>query len=510
MEHNNKRILKNTVFLYFRMFIIMILGFYTTRIVLTKLGVSDYGIYNVIGGFVALSAILDNILQSGTRRFMSISIGRGISKEIKETFSTSFVIHLLIGILVVIVLETLGIWLLNSQLNIDSSRMYAANWVFQFSVLSVFMNITQTPFTAAVTAHEKFSIYATMSIFDVVFKLLILYLLVTIPGDKLITYSILLTTANFLNLLIYRIYCIHNFEECKFSLTVNKKLFKEMIIFSGWDSLGNISAVINSNGVSILLNIFLGTAINAARGVANTVNTTIAQFVAGFITAAEPQLAKYYAANDMLRFEKLIFNISQYTLFMLSIIAVPVMMEMEFVLSLWLEVVPEYTSAFIKITVLASFVQYSNLMVLKGIVAIGKVKQISTLTVPMFFIILPLVYIVLKIGWEPTAVYIVSVIPSFLGFLMNLWILSKYTNFHSRIFFFQVFIKSILLICIASIIPFILRLMMDDSWQRFIVVCSTSVISTIIIIYLLGLNTDTKSMVKNKMQEVLKKIRLSK
>lgn len=180
MEHNNKRILKNTVFLYFRMFIIMILGFYTTRIVLTKLGVSDYGIYNVIGGFVALFAILDNILQSGTRRFMSISIGRGISKEIKETFSTSFVIHLLIGILVVIVLETLGIWLLNSQLNIDSSRMYAANWVFQFSVLSVFMNITQTPFTAAVTAHEKFSIYATMSIFDVVFKLLILYLLVTI------------------------------------------------------------------------------------------------------------------------------------------------------------------------------------------------------------------------------------------------------------------------------------------------------------------------------------------
>lgn len=510
MEHNNKRILKNTVFLYFRMFIIMVLGFYTTRIVLTKLGVSDYGIYNVIGGFVALFTILDNILQSGTRRFMSISIGRGITQEIKETFSTSFVIHLLIGILVVIVLETLGIWLLNSQLNIDSSRMYAANWVFQFSVLSVFMNITQTPFTAAVTAHEKFNIYATMSIFDVVFKLLILYLLVTIPGDKLITYAILLTITNFLNLLIYRIYCIHNFDECKFSLFVNKKLFKEMIIFSGWDSLGNISAVINTNGVSILLNIFLGTAINAARGVANTVNTTIAQFVAGFITAAEPQLAKYYAANDMLRFEKLIFNISQYTLFMLSIIAVPVMMEMEFVLSLWLEVVPEYTAAFIKITVLASFVQYSNLMVLKGIVAIGKVKQISTLTTPMYFIILPLVYIVLKIGWEPTAVYIVSVIPSFLSFLMNLWILSKYTNFHSRAFFFQVFIKSILLICIASIIPFILRLMMDDSWQRFIVVCNTSIISTIIIIYLLGLNPDTKSMVKNKLREFLQKIRLSK
>lgn len=195
---------------------------------------------------------------------------------------------------------------------------------------------------------------------------------------------------------------------------------------------------------------------------------------------------------------------------MLSIIAVPVMMEMEFVLSLWLEVVPEYTAAFIKITILASFVQYSNLMVLKGIVAIGKVKQISTLTTPMYFIILPLVYIVLKIGWEPTAVYIVSVIPSFLSFLMNLWILSKYTNFHSRTFFFQVFIKSILLICIASIIPFILRLMMDDSWQRFIVVCSTSVISTIIIIYLLGLNPDTKSMVKNKLREFQKKIRISK
>lgn len=502
MEDNNKRIVKNTIFLYVRMLVIMALGFFTTRVVLEKLGVSDYGIYNVIGGFVALFTLLNNILQSATRRFMSISIGRGIKEEMNETFSTSFVMHLVIGLLVVLLLETIGIWMVNSQLNIEPERMPAANWVYHISVFSVFLSITQTPFTSAVTAHERFGIYAYMSIFDVVGKLAILYLLVVIDGDKLVIYALLLAIVNMMSLMIYRVYCVRSFEECEFSLKVNKTLFKEMIAFSGWDSLGNISAIINVHGVTILLNIFLGTTINAARGVANTVNSTISQFVSGFITAAEPQLAKYYAVNDMVRFEKLIFNISQFTLFMLSIIAVPVLMEMEYVLQLWLDTVPDYTSVFIKITVLACFIQYSNYMVAKGIVAIGKVKLVTLFTVPFYYLLLPLVYLVLQLEFSPIAVYIVGVIPSIAGFIMNLRILSKYTPFHAKQYFIQVFAKSVLLICLASIPPYLLRMVMEEGGVRFFSVCTLSVLTTALVVYQFGLNKATKEMVLAKVHSL--------
>lgn len=421
------------------MLVMMALSFFTTRVVLDKLGVTDYGLYNVIGGFVSMFAVLNSVLQSATRRFMSISIGRGEKEQINDTFSTSFVLHLLIGFFVVLALETLGLWLLNTQLNIPEGRESAANWVYQFSVFSVFLAVTQTPYTAAVTSHEYFNVYAYMSIFDVVAKLGILFLLVFLPFDKLIVYAFLMCSVNFLNIMIYRIYCNRKFEECGFSLHVNKPLFKQMLLFSGWDSLGNVSAVVNNHGLSILLNMFFNTAVNASRGLAATVSSTISTFVSGFISAAEPQLAKLYSKGEMERFERLIFNVSQYTLFMLAIIAVPVLLELEYVLQLWLNTVPDYTASFVKITVLAAFIQYSNLMLLKGIVAIGKVKQITTMTTPMYFIHLPLVWITLEMGWSPTMVYWVGMIPSFLGLSMNLYILNKYTGFPSIKYFMNIF-----------------------------------------------------------------------
>ena len=309
MEDNNKRILKNTVYLYMRQFVIMALSFFTTRIVLEKLGASDYGVNNVVGGFVSMFTVLNSILQTGTRRFLSLNLGKGDALVLKDTFSTAFVIHLIVGTFVVVLLETFGIWFLNSQLNIDSGRMVAANWVFQFSVLTVFLSITQTPYTAAVTSHENFSIYAFMSIFETVAKVAVLFLLIFIPGDKLIIYSALLLGVSAINISVYRVYCIRKFPECQFTLKVNHNLLKEMVRFSGWSVIANVFQVGNTQGVSILLNIFFSTLVNAARGLATTVTFTISQFVNGFIIAAEPQLVKYYGANDREHFEKLVFNI---------------------------------------------------------------------------------------------------------------------------------------------------------------------------------------------------------
>lgn len=498
MDNNNRLILKNTIYLYIRMFVMMVLSFVSTRIVLDKLGVDDYGIYNVVGGFVAMFTILNNVLQSATRRFLSVAIGKGDQNLTNNTFSTALMMHLTIGFIVVLLLETFGIYILNNGLKISQDRMFAANLVLQFSILNVLLSILQTPFQAAVTSHEKFDIYAIMSIFDIVAKIAVLFLLVYLPFDKLIVYALLLSIVNLCGILIYQGYCRKKFNECQYRFHVEKNLMREMLKFSGWDSLGNVSAILNAQGVTILLNLFFTTAVNAARGLATTVTSTIAQFVTGFITAAEPQLAKYYANNEMDRFEELIFNISRVTLFMLAVIAVPVFMEMDYVLNLWLNQVPEYTSAFIKITIVGTFVQYSNSMVLKGIVAIGRVKQITTLTTPWYFIHIPLVYIVLKLGSSPTIVYWVSIIPSCFGFLMNLHILKKYTNFRARKYFFDVFAKNSLLILIACIIPYILHGLMTEGFVRFFVVCGVSVMSVISVLWIFALNKETREMVLRK------------
>ena len=276
------------------MFITMCISFFTTRIVLEKLGVSDYGIYNIVGGFISMFTLLNSILQTGTRRFLALNLGKGEKVLIKNTFSTAFVIHLLIAFAVLFLAETFGLWFLNNNLNIAANRLEAANWVYQLSLVSVLLSITQTPYTAAVTAHEKFNIYAYLSIFDVIAKLIVIYLLVFISGDKLIIYASLQLATNIINITLYRFYCTKNFYECKFSLRIDKPLFKSMLHFSGWSTIGHFSAIFNSQGISVLLNIFFNTTINAARGLANTVIFTIGQFVDGFITASVPQLVKYY------------------------------------------------------------------------------------------------------------------------------------------------------------------------------------------------------------------------
>ena len=498
MEQDNKRIFKKTIYLYIRQFIIMALSFFTTRIVLEKLGASDYGVNNVVGGFVSMFTVLNSILQTGTRRFLSLNLGKGENTLIKDTFSTAFVIHLIIGLVVVLLLETIGFQFLNSRLNIAPERIYAANWIFQFSVITVFLNITQTPYMAAVTSHENFSIYALMSIFDTIAKIAILFLLIFIPGDKLIVYSALLFTISFINITIYRFYCISHFSECKFSLHVNKHLLREMLQFSSWSVIANVFSVANNQGVSILLNIFFSTLVNAARGLANTVTFTISQFVNGFIIAAEPQLVKYYGAGDKEHFEHLVFNITQYTLFLLAIFAVPVFMEIDYVLKFWLVNVPQYTSEFIKITIISSLVVNSYSMLDKAIIASGHIKQMALIGNTIPIVQLPLVYLFLKLDYSPIITYWVTLIPQILGIFANLWISHKYINFPSHKYLFQIILKNFLLIFIACIIPYIIRNMMPESIIRFLVVCTIAVLSTIMLMYTFALNSETRLIVKQK------------
>ena len=506
MEKNDKRIVKNTLYLYIRMLVMMALSFFSTRIVLNILGVSDFGVNNVVGGFVSMFTLLNSILQTGTRRFLALNLVKDNASLLKRTFSTAFVIHCAIALLVVVLLETFGIWFLNTYLNIEPDRMRAANYVFQFSVISLFLNITQTPFIAAVTAHERFNIYAYLSIYDVLAKLAVLYILYVSPGDKLIIYAALIMGVNALTIMLYRLYCVRQFAECKFSLTVDKDLFRQMCSFSSWSTLGHLSAVLNQQGTTVLLNIFFNTAVNAARGLAGTVLSVIEQFVMGFITASVPQLTKYYGAGEQEKFKRLIFNVSQYTLFLMSIIAIPVLLEIDFVLQLWLGTVPDYTAIFIKITIITYLIKYSNIMIDQGLTAIGRVKELSLITSPIYLLNVPLVYIALEIGFEPWSVYIVSMISVLAGFIVNLILLAKYANFPAGEYFVKIFMRNLILVAISSILPLYLHYIMPDGITRFFVVCSVSVLVTVIVVFYGGLNKEVQQAVKHKIVVACEKI----
>ncbi|WP_289705627.1 lipopolysaccharide biosynthesis protein [Bacteroides acidifaciens] len=501
MEESNKRIAKNTIYLYIRQLVIMALSFVTTRVVLDKLGASDYGINNLVGGFVASFAVLNSILSSGTRRFLALYLGKGDESKLRVTFSTALVIHLVIAFVVVLALESGGLWFLNSKLNIDPSRMSAANWVFQFAMIGVFLNIVQTPYMAAVTAHERFNVYATMSIFDVVAKLAVIYILIYLPGDKLIIYSALQLAVISTGMLIYRIYCTRQFPECKWSLHIDKPLMKEMLHFSGWGVLGHVITVVNNQGMSIILNLFFNTVMNAARGLAQTVNVVISQFITGFLAAAQPQLVKFYGAGEMDRFVRLIFNVTQYTLFLIGIIVIPCVLEIDYVVGLWLgNEVPEYTCAFIKITLACSLIYRSNAMVEDGLIAIGRVKENNMYSVPVYLLSIPLYYVAMKYGHSAILAYWLASVPPLLSFIINMVLLSKYTIFPGMKFFKSVFLKNIFLILISAIVPFAVQQAMQPGLVRFFVVCAVSVLSTFIVLWKWGMNDNVRAMLANMVQ----------
>lgn len=506
MNENNKKIAKNTVYLYVRQLIMMVLGFVTTRIVLDKLGASDYGVNNLVAGFVGGFAVLNNILSSGTRRFLALNIGKGDQKELRDTFATSLIIHVVVAIIVVVAIETFGLWFLNSKLNIAPSRMYAANWIFQLAVIGIFVGIVNTPFGAAVTAHEKFNVYATMSIFDVVAKLVVLYLLVYLPGDKLIIYALLNLSVSLIGAGIYLVYCLRKFPECSFSIRLNKSMAKDMLKFSGWGAFGHLIITINRQGVSILTNLFFSTVMNAARGLAMTAYSVIANFITGFLQAGQPQLVKYYGQGKQQEFNNLIFNITQYTLFIVAIIAVPCFFEIDYVIGLWLgDEVPDYTCAFVKIVVALSIISNSNCMVENGLHAINRIKENSMYSVPIYLLDLPLVYIGLKLTHNPIVAQLLSYIPCLLSFVVNIYLLSKYIDFPGRRFFVQVFLKNCFLIIVSSIIPFIIHVSMEQSLLRFLIVGSVSVICTTITIWIYAMNDVTKNMIKEMISRKLKK-----
>jgi O-antigen/teichoic acid export membrane protein len=506
MNTVNSRIAKNTALLYVRMVFIVLIGLYTSRIVLSVLGVSDYGIFNVVGGVVSMLAFLNSAMVAASQRFISYELGRGEDSEINVVFSTSFYIHLTIALIVFVLSEAVGIWFVNTHLNIPDTRMVAANWVFQASIIIFILTIITVPYNSSVIAHEHMSVFAIVSIVDAILKLVLIVFLKYIPTDKLILYSILMIGVSFVDFLIYFIYSRKNFAECRKIVKPATKKFKEMFSFAGWNVFGNIGSSFKEQCVSIVINIFCGTAVNAARGVAIQVNNIVNTFSSNVVMAINPQITKQYAAGDIGGSKKLVFASAKYSFFMLMLIAIPVYINKDYLLDLWLVEVPEYSSSFLAVILLVSLIYSLSAPITTALQATGRIKIFQIGVSSIMLLDIPAAYLLLKIGFSPVIAILPSLATNTLCLIFRFSLIRRYIpqyNLHE--YYIGVVLRSLVVFVISFILCLALSNLFRESFLKLLLTTLTSIIIMTCMICGLGLTDSERkkgvSLVVNRLRK---------
>ena len=501
--NNNKRIARNTLMLYVRMLFSMFVLFYTSRVILAVLGVTDYGVNNVVCGVAGMFTFINSALAGATSRFLTYDIGIGDIDKLKKTFRAALTIHVFLALIIFILCETVGVWLLETKLVIPEERMLAARIIYQLSVLSTIMMITQVPYNAAIVAHERMDIFAYFGIADVALKLLIVFMLEWFDFDKLILYGILFFVLSVGMLFAYRLYGSRNFEECRFCFTKDKAMLYPMLSFSGWDLYGNMCVMFKGQGVNILQNMFWGPAINAATGIANQIMNAIMGFSRNFTTAVQPQIVKYYANGNYKEMEKLSIRCSKFSFFLLFMISFPAMLKVNDIMKIWLKEVPEYAFQFFQLAIIANWIDTMMQPLIMIIHATGRMKRISFISGSIFAMSVPITYLLLKIGFNPMTPFFVNIFIMIMVYLSNLRIVKQYIpSLSVRLYLWKAFVSPILIAAIGSILPIVVNVSMKANWLAFFVVCSLCVISEGIVMFGLGINSHERVVIidsiKNK------------
>lgn len=495
-ESGNKRIAKNTAVLYIRMLVMMIISFFTARITLNALGVIDYGINNVVGGLVSMFSLLSNSLSSATSRFMTFGLGQGDLDNLKKIFSTTVNIHIILAIVVVIAIESVGVWFLNNKMTIPTDRLYAANWVLQGSVLTFAIGLLSVPYNSAIIAHEKMSAFAYMTIFDAVFKLIIVFGIYYYRGDKLILLTNLFVIQCIIKQAVYWIYCKRKFAECTYVRGRNKQMEKSIFSFAGWNFIGCTAGLMKDQGVNIVINLFTGPAVNAARGIAMQVNGIISQFIGGFMTALNPQITKSYAADEYARMHNLIYQGTRLSYFLFMTLSIPIFFEIENILYIWLGQVPENTILFARLVLILSLAEILSNALITAQLATGDIKKYQIVVGGILLLNFPLSYICLKIGMIPESTIVVAIIISQICLIARLWFLRYMIKLPARQFIKKVYINVLSVTIIAIVPPMICYLYIDQPIIRFFTLCIVSVISSLIAIYFIGCSREEKELIK--------------
>lgn len=503
---NNKRIAKNTLFLYFRMLLMMLVTLYTSRVVLDKLGVTDYGIYNVVGGVVAMLGFLNGAMSNAVQRYMSFEIGKNDEVGLNRIFNISLFAHVCIALIVLLVMELAGVWYLNTHMNIPMNRLDAANWVLQCSILTTLFTIIQVPYNAVIISKEEMSVFAYISILEVILKLAIVYLLSIFNYDKLKLYSVLIMVITVGILMIYRIYCIRHFREVQVKFIKDWPLLKNIIGFAGWNMLGELSWVFTGQGVNLILNIFYGPAVNAARGLADQVNGAVSRFVSNFQTAVNPQLIKTYASGQINEMENLLFRSTRFSYYLMFALSLPLIVNMDYILHLWLNEVPEYTIEFCQLVLVCSLVSTISNLLAQVARAYGKIRNYQLVVSLSLFLNFPLSYLVLKFGGSPISTIFVNIAVQILLIFVRLYLTNKMVNLNILQFIKEVVIPICYVSALSVVLPIFLSYNLKNTFINFIFEVIVSFICVACVSYYLGMNKNERTYINKIFNHLRNKI----
>lgn len=500
---NNKRIAKNTLVLYVRMFVMMAISLYTSRVVLQVLGVEDFGIYNVVGGIVSMMGVINGAMSVSTQRFLTFELGKDDSVRLKQVFSMCVTIYLLLAILLLVLAETVGLWFLNNKLIIPADRITAANWVYQFSIFSTVFSLLVNPYNAVIISHEKMGIYAYISIIDAILKLAIVYLLLIIPIDKLSTYGFLMLLIHVANSGFYWLYCHLKHSESHYTFYWETRLFKTLLSYTGWNLFGSTAALVKGQGLNILLNMFFSPAVNAARGIAYQVNSTVSHFFTNFYTAVRPQITKYYAQHDLENMFKLVFRSSKMSFFLILLISLPIIIEAPYVIQLWLGQRPDYVVPFMRLIIAITAVDAMANPLMTTAHATGKIALYQSLVGSMTILNIPVSYLLLSYGSGPLVVFEISLMISVINLFLRLWIVKRLVDFPVADYIKQVFANCVFVAAISAVVPCLVYQYIEESFASFLLICILSLLSTVSTIYIVGLQPQERLFIINSIKSRL-------
>lgn len=500
MDSNNKRIAKNTLMLYFRQILILFVSLYTVRIILEVLGVEDYGIYNVVGGIVSFFSFLSGTMASATQRFFSFMLGQNDGNKLKATFTVNWIIYGVIAIIAFILLETIGLWFITERLNIPFDRIEAVHWIFQFSILTFMFTIISTPFMAIIIAHEDMQIYAYVSIIEAVLKLLTAFFLIYLPWNKLELYGALLLVVSMITAFIYIIICIRKYKECQFRMFYwDKHLLHEIIGFTGWTLFGQVTTVTRNQAVTILLNQMFNPLVVAARSVATNVANQIGVFSNNFNVGLYPPIIKMYASGNKSGMFLLIFNGSKITFFLMWIFALPLFVEMDTVLNLWLKNPPQEAVLFTRLALLEVLINSISLPIATAARAPGRMKMYELILGSIQLLIFILSWLMLIWGGEAYLVFVVAIIVSLFMFIIRLLILHQLIEFPTKLFFIQVVYPILLVVCFSGTPSCLFSLVLPNGVFYSVISMTMSMMFSSISMYFIGLD----KMSREKIRKVL-------
>lgn len=477
------------------MFVMLAVGLYTSRVVLHVLGASDYGIYNIIGGVVVLFSFLNNALISATQRFLNFNLGKKDVNAVHRVFCMSMNSYFILSLVFLILAETIGLWFVDTQLNIPVDRHDASLWVYQFSILTFIVNLLRIPYNATIIAYERMDFYAYISLIEVVLKLVVVYLLYVTSYDKLIVYALLYTLIPILMNVVYKVYCNNNFDITKYQCMWDKTTFRSLFSFSGWSLFGSIANMSAQQGINILVNMFYGVTANAAVGIANQVTTHVYQFISNFQTAFQPQIVKTYAASEKEAFHNLIFRSAKFSYFMMFLLALPIILTTQDILDIWLVEVPEYTAIFCRLILGFLIIECISAPLWMAVQATGKIKRYQILMAVCIFMNFPLTYIVFKIGMPVYFAWVIRIFVNLITVTARCLYMKKYLDFPINEFLRKV-VQPILVISVLSIpIPYLISTLTPSGMINIIIVTIISILVSVLSIYLLGLNVNERKFI---------------